>query len=353
MPKRENRPRATVRDIAEHAGVSVQTVSNFLSQRYRTLPENARRIEEAISALDYRPNAAARSLRAQRAFAIAAVLEDPNHLGIRDPLHTAFLHGAALACQRCGHQLVLSITEPAETRTEALRFVQERRVDGLLLSMGPLDAKRRESIRDIAREGMPLVLLQDQVSVSGVGSVLADDEIGAQLVAEHLAELGHERVAFFGAQPMWPGPSRRRLGFLTRANELGMAMEEWSASAYTVEAGFQEGRSRLRSADRPSAVLAANDLVALGLIQAAGDLQLRVPEDLSVVGFNDFDFTPWLRPPLTTVHLPGEEMGARAVEILVASSSRNAPLESAQFHTSLLIRGTTGKKPQSSPDSAR
>ena len=134
--------RATLRDVAERAGVSPQTVSNYLNGRHVTRPATRERVDRAIRELGYRPNAAARALRSQRARAIAFVFEDPNDLGLHDPLHMEFLHGVAAAAHELDYHLTISRTAPGETVPAALRLVREGRADGLILSLGGLDANR-------------------------------------------------------------------------------------------------------------------------------------------------------------------------------------------------------------------
>ena len=130
--------RATLHDVAQRAGVSPQTVSNYLNGRHVTRPATRERVDRAIRELGYRPNAAARALRSQRARSIAFLLEDPNNLGLHDPLHTEFLHGVAAAAHEADYHLTIGLTSPGETFPHALRLVREGRADGLVLSLGAL-----------------------------------------------------------------------------------------------------------------------------------------------------------------------------------------------------------------------
>ena len=198
--------RATLRDVAERAGVSPQTVSNYLNGRHVTRPATRERVDRAIRELGYRPNAAARALRSQRARAIAFVFEDPNDLGLHDPLHMEFLHGVAAAAHELDYHLTISRTAPGETVPAALRLVREGRADGLILSLGGLDANR-DPIRALTDERVPVVLLQQWVNVRGVFTVSAQEEIGAEQVADHLTELGHRELAWVCGKPLWPGPA--------------------------------------------------------------------------------------------------------------------------------------------------
>jgi DNA-binding LacI/PurR family transcriptional regulator len=337
--KRES---VTLRDVAARAGVSPQTVSNFINGRHRTRPATRERIERAIHDLRYEPNAAARALRSRRVQALAVLLEDPNHLGLHDPLHTDFLHGAAAAARHAGYYLTIALTAPGETESVALRMVRERRADGLMMSLGELDAGRLRAIRKLAGEGLPIVLMQEQATLPGISTVSAQDEVGAAAAVRHLVELGHRRLAFLCGEPMWPGPRRRRDGFLQAAREAGVEALDWRCAAYTVDAAAAGVAGRLEGPDAPTGILAANDVIALGVMQQASDEGLDVPGDLSVVGFNDV--ARWVRPAITTVRLAGAEMGARAVKLLVEAVEQGEAVQSTAFEVELVVRGSTGPR---------
>jgi LacI family transcriptional regulator len=336
--------RATLRDVAARAGVSPQTVSNYLNGRHEPRRGTRERVDLAIRELGYRPNAAARALRSRRVNAVALVMEDPDERGLHEPLHTEFLHGVAAASHRLGHHLSVALSAPGETIEQARRIVREGRADGLILSFGGVDANR-EALRSLADEAVPIVLLQEWESVPGVFCVSAQDDLGAEAAAEHLIALGHRRLAFVCGEPLWPGPRRRREGFLRVARSAGVEAVEWWCRSFTVEAARARVAHELGRPGAPTGILAANDVIALGIAQQARELGLSVPEDLSVVGFNDFDFASFVVPPLTTVRIPGAEMGVRAVELLFAAVEHERPPESVAFQAGLIVRASTGPAP--------
>lgn len=333
--------RVTLRDVARYAGVSPQTVSNYLNGRHQTRAQTRGRVEHAIRELGYRPNAAARSLRSQRAWTFGVLLEDSDRVGLHEPLHVEYLHGASAVAHDIGYHLTVDLTWPGETEAHALRLVREGRVDGLLISFGALDVARRRAIRSLTGEGIPIVLFQERASLPGVFTVSAQDEVGAEQVVEHLVGLGHRRLAFLAGEPLWPGPKRRRDGFLAAAEAAGVDAVDWTAAAYTIEAARERVAGEFQRPAAPTGILAANDRLALGVIQQAVDLGLRVPDDLSVVGFNDFDFASWVRPAITTVRIPGAQMGARAVQLLVDAVDGNRVAESVAFQVELVVREST------------
>jgi DNA-binding LacI/PurR family transcriptional regulator len=333
-----------MRDVAERAGVSTQTVSNYLNKRHRPRRDTRESIERAIRDLQYRPNASARSLRSQRTRSVVLALEDPNQLGLHDPLHLEFLHGAANAARPAGYTVVVEVTPPGEAAASALRLVREGRVDGVILSIGELDTSDRRTIKAIAGLQTPVVLLQQDPALPSVHTVSANDERGADEAVRQLVAGGHRRFAWLGADPQWPGPRHRRAGVRKACRKAGVQLTDWEAAAYTVADARAAVKGRLARRGAPTAIIAANDLVALGVIQQAEAEDLRVPDDVSVVGFNDFDFASWVRPAITTVRLPGARMAARAFDLITASlDDSERPAEAVSFEVELVIRESTAK----------
>lgn len=338
--------RATMRDVAKRAGVSMQTVSNFLNKRHKPRRDTRESIERAIRDLQYRPNASARSLRSQRAHSVVLALEDPNQLGLHDPLHLEFLHGAANAARSANHTVVVEVTPPGEAAESALQLVREGRVDGVILSVGELDGGHRRSIEAITQLQTPVVLLQQDPTIARVHTVSANDQRGAAAAVRQLVSLGHRHFVWLGADPQWPGPRHRRGGVRTACRDAGVDLEEWEASAYTVVDARLAVAGRLTGSRTPTAVIAANDLVALGVVQQAEADGLRVPENISVVGFNDFDFAGWVRPAITTVRLPGARMAARGFDLIKESlDDPTRPAEAVSFEVELVLRDTTSTVP--------
>jgi DNA-binding LacI/PurR family transcriptional regulator len=193
---------------------------------------------------------------------------------------------------------------------------------------------------------VPVVLLQEETSIPGVFTVSAEDEAGAEEIVVYVHALGHRRLAFVSGDPPWPGPERRRAAFFRTAERLGLEASEWTSGAYTIEATRELLRRRsLGRPGDPTALVVANDVMALGVMQHAQEMGLAIPRDLSVVGFNDYDFASWVRPAITTVRLPGVEMGARAFQLLVAAVESGTAIQAVRFRVELVIRETTGPRP--------
>ena len=336
--------RPTLRDVADRAEVSPQTVSNYLSGRHATRSGPRERIELAIRELDYRPNAAARALRSRRADTVALVLEDPNALGLHEYFHMEFLNGATAAAHAAGNNLMVTLTRPDETLERALEIAREGRADGLALSLGDASAAAAE-MRELAAIGLPIVLLQQAASVPGVSSITAQDEVGAAAAVAHLVGHGHRRIAWLCGRELWPGPERRFAGVREAAQAAGVDLVEWVCEDYTVRSAREAVAGELTGGGpAPTAVIAANDMIALGVVQQLQEQGLGVPDDVSVVGFNDFDFSSWVRPSLTTVRIPAAAMGRRAVEVLLAADGGAVP-EAPVFPAELVVRESSGPAP--------
>ncbi|MBM3681295.1 MAG: LacI family transcriptional regulator [Actinobacteria bacterium] len=341
-----NRPssRPTLKDVADRADVSPQTVSNYLSGRHATRSGPRERIELAIRELDYRPNAAARALRSRRADTIALVLEDPNALGLHEYFHMEFLNGATAAAHAAGNNLMVTLTRPDETLERALRIAREGRADGLALSLGDASAAAAE-MRELAGIGLPVVLLQQTASVPGVSSITAEDEVGAAAAVAHLVGHGHRRIAWLCGRELWPGPERRFAGVREAAAAADVDLVGWTCEDFTVRSAREAVAAELAGhGAAPTAVIAANDMIALGVVQQLQEEGLGVPDDISVVGFNDFDFSSWVRPSLTTVRIPAAAMGRRAVEVLLAAEDGAVP-EAPVFPAELVVRESSGPAP--------
>lgn len=299
--------RVRLRDVAAAAEVDVSVVSRVLSgdTRLSIRDETRRRVLEAVERLDYRPNLAARSLRTARTMAVGMVVPD-----LANVVYTAIAEGAEDRVSTAGYVLLV-VAGPSGQRVASL----DGRIDGLLVAI----ATTGHLLDGLARTHMPRLLVNRHESAA-LPSIVVDDEMGAVLAVEHLLTLGHRTIAH-AAGPQVADTARRRLaGYRVALERAGI---EYNPSL-VVEAGFdEEGGHRaaariLSLKPRPTAVFAANILAAIGVVAAARRIALRVPEDLSVVGFHDIRLAKYLDPPLTTVRMPLVELGRQAVDNLLA-----------------------------------
>jgi DNA-binding LacI/PurR family transcriptional regulator len=319
---RRQRP-PTIRDVARHAGVSVATVSRVLNEVPVVRGEVRDRVRRSIGELGYRPSPTARNLSLGRSQAVGVVAPF-----FTSPSVVERLRGVVERVGARGYDLMLFGVETSEQRVDAFRRLARRaHVDGLLVISLPLHDDELEAVR---RDDLPVVALD--VAQPGIPHVVIDDVRGGELAAEHLLAKGHRRIGFVGdvtANPFgFTSSERRRAGYRAALRRAGLAPDAALERFGPHDRGEARalGASLLRDPDRPTAVFAASDTQAVGVLEAARDLDLRVPEDLALIGFDDIEIAAPLG--LTTVRQPLRQSGARAAELLLAAlEGRTAPDE--------------------------
>ncbi len=305
---------ASIRDVAAAAGVSVGTVSNVLN-RPQSVPEKTfARVQDAIRELGYVRNDAARQLRAGRSTTVGLIVLDA-----RNPFFTDVARGSEDEASTHGVSVILGNSDESASReARYLDLFEEQRVRGVLIS--PL-GDDEERLRRLRANGTPVVLVDRSSVDSQLSSVAVDDVAGGRIAAAHLVEVGRRRLAFVGG----PTSIRQVSDRLSGAREVvedtpGTSLEVIETTALTVLEGRRIGRELLeRSAtDQPDAVFAANDLVAIGLLQGLMMLgSLRVPDDIALIGYDDIDFASAAVVPLSSVRQPSQEIGSSALRILL------------------------------------
>lgn len=312
LPLRESR-RPTIRDVAAHAGVSVATVS-YVVNASRTVSDAAReRVESAIAALGYEPNSAARGLKRRRAASIGLVVPD-----LLNQFFAELATGIEETAARRDVLLVLCSTGfSAEREAYYTRLLNGRRVDGVIYLSGT--GLPPAALVELA-EQEPIVFVDERLPGVEAPYIGADNRRGARDVMRHVLQQGHREVAIVGGPDgLWT--AEQRLAGYREA----LAAEGMDPDAVPVVPGDYREASGAAAADvlldrptPPTAILAANDLMAIGAIERANERGLSVPRDLSVAGFDDIPLAQLLRPRLTTVRQPAREMGAAAAEALFA-----------------------------------
>ena len=306
---------ATLRDVARHAGVHPATASRALNPRTRRLvnDETAERVREVAERLGYRPNPLARSLKTSRSASIGVVIPD-----ITNPLFPPIVRGVEDGLLPAGYNAWIVNTDNDGDRESALvSSLRSRQVDGLIVATARL---RHPLIEELVAENFPLVLVNRRIESPNVPTVSGDDVRGVFQAVRHLTDLGHERIAHL-AGPQWTSTGQGRLRAYREAlDDLGLAAEPdlvAYADAWSEVEGAQ-AMARLLDKGVPfTAVLAGNDLLALGCYDVMHERGLACPDDVSVVGFNDMPFIDKLRPPLTTVHIPHYQIGTEAARLLL------------------------------------
>ena len=326
----------SIRDVAQHAGVSVGTVSNVLNSPGKVSPPLHDRVLASIELLGYVRNDAARQLRAGRSSTVGLVVLD-----VRNPFFTDVARGAEDEAAAHGISVILGNSdEDVERESAYLELFEEQRVRGLLISPYGDVTDRLHRLRD---RGIPAVLVDRVSSDLRISSVAVDDVAGGELAVAHLLDSGRRRLAFVGG-PLDIRQVADRLDGAERAiGASDAALETIPLASLTVLEGRRIGLELAQrpAASRPDAVFAANDLVAMGLLQAlVMQRSIRVPDDIAIVGFDDIDFASAAVVPLTSVRQPSQAIGRTAVQILLEEASADADLDPRQvlFQPELVVR---------------
>jgi len=331
---------ATLRDVATAAGVHPATASRALNPGTRLLvsEETARRVSEAADRLGYRPNPVARSLRTRRSHTIGVLIPDLNN-----PLFPPIVRGIEDRLGEHGYVALIGNTD-ADLAKERLVFDQmrARHVDGFVLATAIAGSP---ILAEAAEGDVPVVLVNRTSQDYPFSSVSVDNEQGVRAAVAHLTSLGHTRIGHIaGPQNVSTGAARFR-GFQAgmAAHKLPVADEQVVyASAYSLEEGVRCGRELLGRGGGLTAVVAGNDMLAVGCYGAFDELGLRCPEDISVIGFNDMPFVDRLRPPLSSVRFPHYQLGTEAAALLLERiSAQDSPVKILFLAPELVARGST------------
>lgn len=333
-----NPRRPTSADVAALAGVSRTTVSFVLNGRdVRISPDTRERVLEAARRLGYHPHASARQLAGGASRTIGLVLRrSPEHVG-GDPFLAETLRGLAAAARSRGFRVIVETLDPGNGPYADL--LRSGTTDGLVLS-GPRTDDQQ--LAGLARDGFPVVL---QGSLPGIElpSVDVDNRAGAQRAVEHLLDLGHRRIGCITNAPLAYTAARERLeGYKDALRGAGIARDPdlIAEGEFDAASGHRAMRTLLRRAD-PQAVFVASDVVAFGAIGALRKAHKRVPDDVSVVGFDDIPLAAFFDPPLTTVRLPAYELG-HAVGVALLGRIANEPVPTRTLlGTELIVRAST------------
>ncbi|MGH2457674.1 MAG: LacI family DNA-binding transcriptional regulator [Chloroflexota bacterium] len=325
---------ATMAGVAERAGVSIATASRVFSGNPRVRPANRDRVLRAARELNYHVDARARGLSLRRTGTIGFVLTN-----VGDPFFAEILLGAEDAAAAADYDILVSTTraDPARER-DALTLLREHRVDGAVL----MDARQpRGDERLLALSDFAIVLIDPLQSNPSVSTIGMDNRLGGRLAAEHLIRLGHRRLAYLGR----PGgdPNDHRLGGLRHAMATA-GFDPASIRTIVAEEDFDSAErateALLRSTSDVTALVCYNDVMAVGALQGCRRLGRRIPDDVSIVGFDDIVLARYLDPPLTTIRQPKYEIGYRAITMVLDLLARGSP-QRVLLDGTLIERGST------------
>lgn len=311
------RKSATIHDVAQLAGVSTSTVSRVLDDRHPPVRSPAAdRVRKAAQELGYRRDVLASSLRRQGTNTVGVLVPR-----LTDTVMAILFEEIAAVCeQRSLFALVANTSDDPERERAAIERLLARKVDGLILTTSRLGDNLPEQLRE---RGVPhtLALRTDEISPSAVG----DDELGGYLATRHLLDLGHSKIGLVAGPDYASSAHARRAGHerALREARIKMRPDLVRESAFSIESGEKVGGALLNSEERPTAIFAFNDNTAIGVMAAAHRMGLGVPEDVSLVGYNDIPLVSRLPIPLTSVRVPFDQMARDAVELLLLSSDED------------------------------
>ena len=348
MERRRHRPR--IADVAREAGVSKTAVSFAFNSPERLAAETAIRIREVADTLGYRPNPVARMLTQRQTMTLGVLTPQALAVIFSNPFFALFSEGVAHAAEDLGYELHFI----SPLHGSLALAVGRATVDGVV-AIG-LSADHPE-VGQIRGAGLPMVLV-DSDDLPEHSSVVVDDEAGARAAAQHILELGHRDLLVIAVEgPVSPSGERKPHGVTERrlrgyraaleAGDITLQDDHVVAGRASIEGGASAFQRAWAAGLRPTAVLAMSDAMAIGAMRAARELGLRIPDDLSVVGFDDIDLAAHVDPPLTTVHQPIRQKGADAVRLLLAEVEQreaNRP-EHLRLETRLIVRASTGTAP--------
>jgi LacI family transcriptional regulator len=332
--------RATLRDVARVAGVHPGTVSRALNPETEALvrDETVRRVRQVAEELGYRPNPLARGLKTNRSYTVGVIVPD-----IQNPLFPPIIRGLDDRLGEAGYTPLIANTDndPERERVD-LEAMRARQVDGFVAATARAD---HELLDEIAASGTPLVLVNRRVEDGTLPSATADDRAGARLAVEHLVSRGHKQIAHLAGPQDTSTGLQRYEGFVESMREAGLEPALVRVGRTFTEPEGARLCEELLDADAPfTAIVAGNDLMALGCYDVFAGRGIDCPGEVSVVGFNDMPFADRFSPPLTTVAVPQYEIGVAAAELLLdrLHGRVDGPTE-VVLPTRLVVRRSTAR----------
>ena len=328
----------TVLDVARRAGVSPMTVSRVVNGSGPVSPRLRARVEKALKETGYVPNTVARNLRTKRTDTLGLVMPD-----ITNPFFTHVVRGMEVAAREAGLHLLLTNTDQRpDEEARVVSMLLQRQVDGLLAIPAGSCSGTARMCHDA---GVPLVIVDRRPEITGVDVVRADAEGGAYQLGQLLAGLGHRHAAVLTGPEYVPTAVDRSAGFAKAFTEAGLPSPIVRHGDFSLQAGYEMCKDVMAVDPRPTAIFAANNFLAIGTQHALEELGLRIPEDVALVGLDDLPTEMVTFPFLTVAAQPAEEMGRRAVQLLLERiRDPNGTPEEIVLPTELTIRRSSGDR---------
>lgn len=327
--------KVSIKDVARKAGVSISTVSRVLTSSAPVSEELKKKVEEAVQELGYSPSMLARSLRHGRTKTIGFILPD-----ISNPFFVQIVRGAEDYLWEHGYTLIFGSSDQNRKKEDTiLNTLLSKHIDGLLFTgTGESNPKLLRSIQ----HGLNVVFLDRLIKDVNVSYVVVDNFKGITMLVDYLVDTGHRNFIFINGDKNTFSAKQRHDAFISKMREYGLQHEHHYAS-FSYDAGYEFGKNITKSL--PDAILCGNDLIAFGLLDALEEKKVRIPDDVSVTGYDDIPFSKYYKPALTTVHQPTYEMGKTAAEILLKLiNGEMTTIEGIVLEPELVVRESTRRK---------
>lgn len=343
-------PKATIDDVAELAGVSIKTVSRVVNREPNVREATRDKVDRAISELNYRPNKAAQNLASHHSRLIVLIYDDPSAYEIPSAGFVIRMQeGALRACRTANYELLIHpcLYRSKGVGKELRALIEQVRPDGIVLA-APLSNVRR-IVTAIEETGTPLVRVSPGEKNGGPLSVVTNDRETCAEMTRFLASLGHKKIAFITGHPEHKAVGNRFLGYKDGLDQSGLIFSEGLVAAgdNSIRSGEACAAALLENEDPPTAIFAANDDMAAGVIRVADRLGIKVPEQLSVAGSDDVALAQQIYPALTTINQPLATMADEAVTLLIDSARKKQKIQAtAVVPGTLQVRESTGPAPQ-------
>lgn len=305
---------ATLKEVAKHAGVSITTVSRVMNDSSKVNPETLQRVRRAMQELGYQPNRVAQRLRTTSGQSKLLGLIIPD---IQNQFYSSIVRGIEDVAYDKNYAVILCNSDEDHGKEKLyLDVLQSESVDGIIL---PPIHQHGKVVKELIKSGMPVVCVDRKLSRERVDTVVINNEKGGYMAVEHLLSLGHRRIAILTSSPQFSSFEERQRGYEQALRDHGLEIDEKlirEGDPRSSEHARQLANELLELERAPSAIFATNNLMTLGLLEAVNENGLKIPDDISVIGFDDMPWARAVTPPLTVIRQPGYEMGRRAAELM-------------------------------------
>jgi DNA-binding LacI/PurR family transcriptional regulator len=339
--RRRPGPPVTARAVAQALGISQSSVSRAFTRDASISPAMRARIVQAADQLGYKPNAIARSLITRRTNIVGIVMAN-----LTNPFYPEVLEQLTIRLQAGGRQTLLFNVPPGKDVDDELPLLLQYQVDAVIITSATVSSAMA---RTCAERGTPVVLFNRYVPGAAVAAIACDNVEGGRAAAEHLIRQGHARPAFVAGRTDTTTNLDRERGFVERLKELGVALHARDGGGeYTYESGFASALRLIRLPEPPDAIFFANDILAIGGIDALREAGVRVPDDVSIIGFDNIPVAGWAPYSLTTMRQPIREMVELTAELLERAALGVLPDHAPRFVPAVLVerRSTSERRPR-------